>query len=275
MTSSGAALRAGLCSVTLRAQPVPEVARLAAAAGLRGIEWGGDIHVPPGDEAAAALARRVSEDAGLAVVSYGSYLACATGSADGTEAVLDTTEALGAPAVRVWGPGGVEPGARAAERGAVADAAATVADAAHARGLDVYLEFHGGTITASAASAVALLDAVGALNLFCAWQPPYWAPQPLGDDLDDLRRLGPRLAHLHVYDWEPDGRRHALVDGEAAWPARLAVAADAGARSTFASGSTGRAALLEFVRDDDPAALAADAAALLGWLARPSSSPAP
>ncbi|MGZ4710554.1 MAG: TIM barrel protein, partial [Acidimicrobiales bacterium] len=169
-------VRAGLCSVTLRAQTVAEVAALAATAGLTAIEWGGDVHVPAGDDLAAAEARRCAEDAGLTVVSYGSYLSCTPNVDRHVGPVLDTTEALGTRAVRVWCPPGIEPGARAEDRAAVADAVAAVAVAAEGRGIDVYLEFHGGTITATAASTVALLDAVDAPNLFTAWQPPYWAP---------------------------------------------------------------------------------------------------
>jgi len=256
-----AALLAGVCSVTLRARSIAEVVAATEAAGLAAIEWGGDVHVPVGDIVAAAEAHRRSADGGLAIVSYGSYLMCSPDVGDHVEAVLDTTEALGTGAVRVWCPFGVEPGVRSAERGAVVDAVASVADAARERGLAVYLEFHGGTLTASAASVTDLLDAIGAPNLFSAWQPPYWDPQPLDTDLDDLRALAPRLAHLHVYQWDPDGRRHHLADGCDTWPARLAAV-------TVESASTfpGRSALLEFVIDDDPAALATDAATLRAWL---------
>jgi len=250
-----AARPAGLCSVTFRDRSVEQVAALAADAGLAVVEWGGDTHVPPGDDRAAVAASRASAEAGLGVVSYGSYLVCDDGAASRLGAVLDTTEALGAPAVRVWCPFG------ATDRREVVDAAAEIAAAADRRGLVVYLEFHGGTLTDSAASAAAVLDDVGATNLFVAWQPPYWAEPSTVDDRADLRALGPRLAHLHVYEWDRDLSRHPLARGAAAWPARLTVAA--AATSAF----PGAAALLEFVADDDPANLVADAAVLLGWLA--------
>ena len=60
-------IRPGLCSVTFRSLPVEEVVRHAASAGLEGIEWAGDAHVPPGDLDAATHARTVTEEAGLAV----------------------------------------------------------------------------------------------------------------------------------------------------------------------------------------------------------------
>ena len=69
-------IRPGLCSVTLRALEPSAVVELAAAAGLEAIEWGGDVHVPPGDVDRAGQVRTLTEGAGLAVASYGSYLRC-------------------------------------------------------------------------------------------------------------------------------------------------------------------------------------------------------
>lgn len=273
----GRVLLAGLCSVTFRDDPVEVVAARAAAAGLAAVEWGGDRHVPPGDGDAVRAAVHHSDAHGLRVVSYGSYLFCDRERPDGLTAVLDTTEALGTDRVRVWCPFGTEVGAAAAERARVTDAVASVAEAAAARGLEVYLEFHGGTLTATAASTRALLDAVAAPNLATGWQPPYWAPAPaLDDERADLARLAPSVAHVHVYEWAPDLTRRPLEAGADRWPGRLAAAAAAGPAPTDptdpAEGAP-RAALLEFVRDDDPAAFAADAATLQAWLAGADPQP--
>ena len=97
-----------------------------------------------------------------------------------------------------------------------------------------------------------------------AWQPPYWDPRddPEADRADAIR-LRDALAHLHVYRWGHDGTRHPLVEGADRWPAILRDAAGAPTLARHAP----RAALLEFVADDDPAALLRDAATLRGWLA--------
>ncbi len=262
---------AGLCSVTLRAQSIAEVVAIAVDAGLEAVEWGGDVHVPPGDLAAAADARRRTEDVGLRVASYGSYLFCTPKVGRDVDAALDVAEALGATVVRVWCPFGVEPGASPAERAEVAEGVGIVAAAAAARGIAVYLEFHGGTLTASVPSTLELLDAVGASNLFSAWQPPYWAPQELDADRADLAAIGDRLGHLHVYQWDPDGTRHRLATDDRSWPTRLqALASSVPAESAETAGHRPfgpRVALLEFVPDDDPAAVAAEAATLRAWLA--------
>lgn len=70
---TGVMPRLGLCSVTLRHLDVAGVLAAAVEAGLECVEWGADIHVPAGDEAAAARVRAATEEAGLAVASYGSY----------------------------------------------------------------------------------------------------------------------------------------------------------------------------------------------------------
>jgi sugar phosphate isomerase/epimerase len=241
--------------VTLRAFGVEEVARLAAECGLTAIEWGGDVHVPPGDDGTAARAVRATAAAGLTTASYGSYLlADGDASPDAISCVLDTALALGAPNVRVWAPLGVEPGS--SRTGEVVDALRRIADGAESRGLTVGLEFHGGTLTATAASTGALLDAVDAPNLSTYWQPPYWLPsRAVAEDAAEVTDLATRLSHLHVYEWRDGTDRRALDEGAGRWRAVLAaLAAEAGDRA--------RVAFLEFVAADSPDALRADARTL-------------
>jgi sugar phosphate isomerase/epimerase len=253
--SSPVGIAPGLCSVTFRELAVEEVAHLAAETGLRALEWAGDAHVPPGDELAIARAARAAAAAGVTTASYGSYL-LADGDAAPTTItrVLDTAVALGAPNVRVWTPFGVEPGAERASE--VVQAVALVAREAGARGLTVGLEFHGGTLTATAASTTALLDAVDAPNLATYWQPPYWrAAQPPAADAIEAASLAPRLSHLHVYEWTGATDRRPLAEGAARWRAVFDAVGPVGAAGP-------RVAFIEFVAGDDPAVLRADARTL-------------
>ncbi len=254
-------IRAGLCSVTLRALAVDAVARLARECGLEAIEWGADVHVPPGDGAAADRALAASAAAGLTIASYGSY-AFATAVPDAAEvaAVLGTAVALGAPSVRVWAGFGVEAGTPP-YAALVTGLSSFVADAA-TRGLAVALEFHGGTPTATVAGTRALLDAVGAPNLFTYWQPPYWrAPTSPEGDAAEVAALGDRLTHLHVYEWAGPERRRPLAEGVDRWRAVLAaVRALDGDRVAF----------LEFVAGDDSDVLRRDARTLRDWLDAPN-----
>ena len=254
-------IRAGVCSVTLRAETVDVVARVAGDCGLHGIEWGGDVHVPPGDLAAATRARRASVAADLIVASYGSYLfAASVPNSDEMQLTLDTALALDAPNVRVWAGFGVEPDSDRYR--AVVDGLATYCSLATSRGLTVGVEFHGGTPTATAAGTLVLLDAIGAPNLFTYWQPPYWrAGTGPAADAAEVAELGSRLSHLHVYEWASTDDRCPLDKGADRWHAVLATAA-----TVTGAWSDDRYAFLEFVTGDDVDAVRRDAAVLLRWL---------
>lgn len=259
MTTPG--LRAGLCSVTLRARSAEEVVRVAAGAGLEAIEWGGDVHVPPGDDGAAGRVARWCDDAGIACASYGSYLQAGDVTDADVDRVLGTALALGAPHVRVWCRYGRGPGAGEADRRPVVASLAAIAGAAAERGLTVSLEYHPGTLTETAPSALDVLRAVDAPNLFTYWQPaPGRDPAAL---LAEVDAIAEHLSHLHVFRWTDDGTRLPLAAGADLWPDAL----------TRAGGCSGRweaprVAFLEFVRDDDPAQVAADAAVLRHWVGR-------
>lgn len=257
---------AGLCSITLRALGPDDVIATAVAAGLGAIEWGADVHVPPGDVARAdALARRCAE-AGLACPSYGSYLLAGGVDLDPLDAVLDAAQGLGASLVRVWTPFGVTPTSDASEQAAVADALREVCARADERGLQIGLEFHPGTLTHTATAANALLDSVAAHNLLTYWQPMA-GPVPDRDCLAELDLVQPRLAHLHVFSWGPGGieERLALAARAGLWaPAIVATARATREPEPALRGE--RAAFLEYVPDDDPAAVVRDAATLRTWI---------
>jgi sugar phosphate isomerase/epimerase len=252
----------GLCSVTFRGLTADDVIDVCARAGVGGIEWGADVHAPPGGgPTIAALATR-ARDAGIAVVSYGSYLGMAPSSTDDVDAALDTADALGAPMVRIWCELGVTPDAPASERARVTEHTAMLVDRIAGRGLLTTLEFHPGTLTETARSATALLRALDRPDVRTHWQPDPALPPPTA--LGELARVSGHLAHLHVFAWGPTGidDRRALADGAALWAPAVALAD----RSAPLPG--GRYALCEYVRGDDPEQFVADAHTLRAWLGR-------
>ncbi|MEZ5381534.1 MAG: TIM barrel protein [Microthrixaceae bacterium] len=280
-------LRSGMCSITMRRLTPDEVVTLAERAGLGGIEWGADGHVPPGDLALARSVGRTCADAGLAVASYGTYLGIApfddpAAPPGELSAVLDTAEALGAPLIRVWAAFGIESDAPQLDRAAVVATTAAITDAAARRGLGVALEFHPGTLTHTAAGARSLLGGVDHPALRTHWQPdPALAPDGA---VAELALVADRLAYLHVFAWGPGGidERHALADGVDLWLPALRLAADAPPLpASLAAAVTApeadpapsdrprhRFCLLEYVAGDGPEQLVADAATLNAWIAR-------
>ncbi len=245
-------------SVTFRQLAVEQIAAAASAAGLRAIEWGADHHVAPGDDAAVAGARAAGEAHGLSVAAYGSYWWAGDDDANDLGPVLATAARLGAPTVRVWAGRTASADASPEQRGRVIAALRGAAAAAESEGLTLSLEFHGDTLTDTAASTVDLLADVDHPSLFSYWQPPIG----LTDDaalagLDAVATAG-ALTSVHVFSWWPGHERRPLAERTELWRAALLRVARLPGEHH---------ALLEFVPDDDPAALARDAATLLALLA--------
>lgn len=244
----------GLCSVTFRGLNADSLIALAADHGVRAIEWGGDVHVPPGDIDTATKVARSCARAAIACPSYGSYVRAGTEGARAAFAgALQSAQALGASNVRVWA--GTEAGMSATAADwdrAVADLQAMSGLAADA-GMTVSVEYHRNTLTETVADTETLLQRAQAAGLFTYWQPV--PGRGLAAWQDEIRRLSPWLGFLHVFHWHPgadrDDRRP-LAEGEADWRTLMADWRQA------PGWPGGRVAFLEFVADDSPQAFAAD-----------------
>lgn len=248
-------LKAGLVSISFRKLSPVEIVDLVKEAGLSGIEWGGDVHVPHGNLKAAQEVARITQEAGLVTAAYGSYYRL--GERDLCfSAVLDTAKTLGAPTIRVWG--GVRPSSRVDSsyyQTLVADAR-QIAKLAEKENITIALEFHGGTITDTNESTVRFLTDVGVSNFKTYWQPAVDTQE--GYRLSGLQQVRPYLSNIHAFHWEPHTLRRALAEGETEWSKYINVV----------KSLTGeRWILLEFVRDDAPEAFLEDAKTLKRWLA--------
>lgn len=252
-------IRSGLVSVTFRPLAPADIVTLVKRAGLAGIEWGGDVHVPPGDLRRAREVRELTAEAGLQVAAYGSYYRVGASEGAGLpfEQVLETAVELGAPTIRVW------PGTAASEatddqaRWRIVQELRRIGDLASRALVSVSTEFHGGTLTDTNDSASQLLVEVDHTNVFTYWQPHNGEPTP--DCVAGLRAVLPRVSNVHVFHWWPTAKeRHPLVDGAARWREFFAAL-------RHAPGD--RFALMEFVPGDAPEAFLRDAATLQRWLA--------
>lgn len=252
MSTAAPITRAGLCSVTFRASSPTEVIGYASDAGLASIEWGTDTHVPLGDRRLAADVGRQTRDAGLAVASLGSYFHCESRE---VAALLDTAQSLGASRVRVWaGVRGSDESSRAERHLVTANLRETALQASD-RGIEVALEYHGGTLTDTLESTLALLDDVGLPNVSTYWQPRVDAGAAVA--CEELLSLGSWVSTVHVFSWWPGSTRLPLSRRTDLWGEALALAN--ALRVTDA--------LLEFVPGDDPAILRDEAAFLKSHLA--------
>lgn len=261
----------GICSVGFAHRPWQEVLSHAAQAGLKGVEWG-TAHVPPGSVQVAREVGLRTREFEMVACSYGSYYRAGV-SEPGLpfERVLETAVALGAVTVRIWAGNKDGGEANAAQRAAIVEDIARIAEMSAKAGVALGLEYHHGTLTGSPESTDRLMQEADHAAVRFHWQPPLGRPP--GYCLDSLRRVLPRLANLHVFHWTvgsskgdesappdlsalvwpEDYHRHPLSDGLEPWRTYLRCA-------TTAPGD--RWALLEFTKGDAPEQMAADARTL-------------
>ncbi|ADI12086.1 sugar phosphate isomerase/epimerase [Streptomyces bingchenggensis BCW-1] len=263
-----AATRLGICSVTFRRLDPDQVIAAVAGAGLECVEWGADRHVPAGDERAARRVREATEEAGLAVASYGSYYRAGVSDPEEFDAVLHSAVLLGAARIRIWaGTTGTYETPPERRRQIVEDtrrAAALAADA----GVALAYEFHRNTLTDGADHALGLLDEVGVGGVdgvdgvHSYWQPPVDLPD--AEALSGLDALIDRVAAVHAFSWWPGTTRLPLAAREEMWRAAF---------ERLRAHRAGRAGapldvLLEFVPGDDEGILPREAATLRALVGR-------
>ena len=251
-------LKSGLVSITFRPLTVGKIIGLVSEAGLDAIEWGGDIHVPPGAVDIARETARQTRDAGLSVAAYGSYYRLGGEAAKHAEfeRVLESAVALGAPTIRVWVGSKGSAETTSPERGAIIDDAVRIAEMAGRAGITISFEYHGGTLTDTQASVRQLLAEVTHPNIGFLWQPV--SGETAEESLSRLDDALPRLHHVHAFHWWPtNAERHPLAEGEDRWLRYIEAVRKAGKPTSF---------LLEFVANDSVEQFQADAATLRRWL---------
>lgn len=274
-------IKAGICSVTLGKYSAEEVISISVRAGLHGIEWWGNGHVPHGDLECARRIGRLTADAGLQVSSYGSYYKVGVSERAGLsfKSVLDTATALGAPTIRVWAGDRDTDKADAAFIQNVVEDTFRIAELAEEQRVSVTFEFHGGSLTDRNDTAVQFAARVLHPNVFFSWQSPHG--YTLEHCQEGLRSLLTRLSTIHVYHWTigsperntvnetirmlkwpDDFFRHPLAEGAGRWKAYIAAVRSTG-RDHFA--------LLEFVAGDSPEQVIEDAKSLMSILSQAES----
>jgi len=246
-------IRPGLVSISFRSHTPEEIVQALEGTGLEGVEWGGNVHVPHGDEKTARRVSAQCRESGIAIAAYGSYLRFANGDPD-WEAVLDSAEALGAPLIRVWAGSGASSAFPSADRLQVVKNIAAFVGKATERKLRVAVEYHADTLTDTDDSAISLLHAVPGLQSL--WQPPH--KMSFQARVKSLRRIQPFLANLHVFNWGYDGKeRCSLSEAADSWTEYLRIAQE---------GAGERWALLEFMPNDDISALRREAELLRKYI---------
>lgn len=240
----------GLVSVTFRHMTAEEVVILTKKAGLDGIEWGGDKHVPHGDTQRAEKVRKLTERAGLKVVAYGSYYRVGEQNNFTFEQVLKSAKALKAPIIRVWAGKLASSEANEEYWNDVVNDSIRIATAAKEENIEIAFEFHKNTLTDTNESCLELLKRVNEVNIKSYWQPSQ--DMNVEERISGLEAVLPLLSHIHVFHWG-NGEKFPLAQGLNEWKQYMDVIKKA---------EGDRYAMLEFVRDNSIEQFFDDAATL-------------
>lgn len=250
-------IKTGLASVTFRKLSAKDVLKLASAAKIDGIEWGGDLHVPPGDLENAREIGGMTVASGLQVIAYGSYYRLGVSEKEQAafEAVLETAKALNAPVIRVWAGNKGSADTSAAERENMIHDCLRIAEAAEQYAIEIALEYHENTLTDTVLSAARLMRTLDHQHIYTYWQPLRHMQE--AEKIDSLRSVLPWVKNIHVQQIK-DNKIDAVAAGKEAIKAYLDIA-------HFAHKDC--YAIIEFVKNDSAAQFIEDAAVLKSLIA--------
>lgn len=249
----------GVASVTFRNREPRQIIELALKAGLQGIEWGGDIHVPTDQLQKAKEIGKECIQAGLAISAYGSYYKVGKSKDLGIEfaQVLDTAEALSAPIIRIWAGDRSSGMASESYCRKVLEESLEIADQAEKRQIQLAFEFHDDTLNDTYASSLKLLSKLDHPAIKTYWQPIHGAGAEL--NAAGIELILPWIVGVHIFHWWPKAEaRLPLIAGLDHWKKYL---------NSLAKAERCIPGNLEFVKEDSAEQFLEDAQILLAMIA--------
>lgn len=203
-------LKLGLTSVTFRSLTVDEIIDCCKKCGLSAIEWGSDVHCPPGDIPTAEAVAEKMRKAQLAVSSYGSYYRLSGG--ESISPYLEAAAALGAPHIRIWSGQKSYAEATPAEYAAMICEAKRCCREAEKYKIEIAFEYHGGTLTDTRENALRVMRDIDEPNLGMYFQ--YDPLVSLEENFAALYAFMPYLKTVHVFNVDNKFNRYSLGEAE-------------------------------------------------------------
>ena len=244
----------GLVSVSFRGLSTEEIINITKNAGLKAIEWGGDIHVPAGKIKVAEEVKKATANANLFIPEYGSYYTLGKSDTALREKVTSSARALGTSTVRLWAFDKNRQNSTDEEYARVINDAHELCD--KNRDLIFCLECHNRTLTEDFCDAVTFIKDVGRENLKMFWQPNQFRDHEY--NMKALNSLLPYIHSVHVFSWEKE-KKLPLDAHEDRWKDYLSVLKDSQKEKIYL--------MLEFMHDGSPNSLMHTAAILNNWIA--------
>lgn len=183
----------GLASVTFRNKNIGEIVALCKQAGVSFIEWGADVHVKSADD--ARLAKKLCDEAGIAIPSYGSYYRVGSKNEEEWLALCENASIMGAKSIRVWlGNKNSEDTGEREYKKLLSDLE-FICTKAEEKGLLVCPECHDHTFNNNTYAFLKIHEDLGAENFRTYFQSRYFR---LEYDLDRIEKTYDFIENVHV-----------------------------------------------------------------------------
>ena len=249
----------GLVSVTFRDRTIYDILGICENNNLHEIEIGSDVHAPKENIAGCEKIKEAAAVHGINIVSYGTYyrLGEYTDPEKEFNAYLEAADALGTTNLRLWAGNGSSRTLVGDVRKKLTGEARLLADMAKKRSKTISFEYHGGTLTDDADSALTLMREIDRSNAYLYWQPSQYLDTD--SNVAALRKVLSFVSNVHVFAWDARGGeliKFPLSDYTEQWKRYLDILSSDGRK---------RSLLLEFVKDGSKEQLSSDAAALNEW----------
>ncbi len=187
-------MKIGFTSTSFRQiRDIEKIVKIASESGAECIEWGGDIHVK--DIESAQKAKKLCDDAGIIISSYGSYYRVGSKNADEWRNICEIANALGAASIRVWL--GTEDSELTDENTykILVEDGKSICSVAKEYNLTVCPECHDNTFNNNTDAFLKVRKDIGCNNFRTYFQSRY---KRLEYDLDRLERTLPYIESVHI-----------------------------------------------------------------------------
>ena len=187
------AFKIGMTSVTFRNKTVAEVVDICRRENVNYIEWGSDVHVKTRDD--ALCAKKLCDEAGIVVSSYGSYYRVGSGTAEEWRTLCENASIMGAASIRVWLGTKDSEKTSDGEYQALLDDCRSICDVAAEYNILVCPECHDNTFNNNTDSIIRFRKDLGRDNFKTYFQSRYFRMEY---DLDRIDRTFDFIRDMHV-----------------------------------------------------------------------------
>jgi sugar phosphate isomerase/epimerase len=202
-------MKIGMTSNTLNNESIENVFKYAKQAGLEGIEWSVvENHIDLNNPETYEKVKEFSQKENIAIFSLGSY-ARMTDPVE-CDKTLDAAIRMGAPIIRLWAGPKSPHKCSPEDIDLVVKNTIDMAKKAEKHNIKLGFEYHGGTLTETAPSAVELMKKINCSNVGLYWQPS--GNRSIQENLEDRAMVLPYcIGNIHIQNYVSD-KGYGLLD---------------------------------------------------------------